>query len=196
MTAPNRPARLNRSLLTITGLALLATGAFGLLFGLGRLTDVLPGLDPTAPLIPPGTQTPDWVPYAAIAAGTIIALLSFRWLLAQVRRRSTTNTWHLHTDPARGITRLPVAAAADGLAADVETYPGVHRASASLTGTRHEPALHLQVTTEEGTSIAALRDRIANHALPRLRQALEIETISADLLLRIDAADPETTRTR
>jgi hypothetical protein len=196
MAAPNRPALLNRSLLALTGFALLAAGTLGLLFGLGRLESLLPGLDPRTPLIASGTHAGPWAPYTAIVAAAIIGLLCLRWLFAQVLRRPPTSTWQLPVDPARGITRLPAAAAADGLAADIETYPGVHTASANLTGTPRHPALHLVVSTEEGTSITALRDRIAAHALPRLCQALEVETMPAGLLLRIDAASPHTTRTR
>jgi hypothetical protein len=196
MAAPNRPARLNRALLALVGLVLLAAGTFGLLVGLGALDGLLPGLDPTKPLIASGTHTGLWAPYTAIVAAVIIGLLCLRWLLAQVLRRPPASTWQLHADPARGFTRLPADAAADGLAADIETYPGVHTASADLTGTREHPTLQLAVTTEEGTSITALRDRIAAHALPRLCQALEVETMPAELLLRIDAANPKPTRTR
>lgn len=37
MAAPTRPARLNRTLLALIGLTLLAAGAFGAAFGLGAL---------------------------------------------------------------------------------------------------------------------------------------------------------------
>ncbi|MGH3566942.1 MAG: alkaline shock response membrane anchor protein AmaP [Pseudonocardia sp.] len=196
MAATNRPAALNRTLLAVIGLILLAAGAFGLLLGLGVLRGVLPGLDPAAPLIPPGVGVQGWVPYATIVAATLIGLLCLRWLLAQALRRPTTGTWRLHHDPARGTTLLAADTVADAVAADIEAYPGVSKASAVLTGTRARPTLHLDVTTEENIPVTALRDRIAGHALPRLCRALGRDTVPAELLLRIDTAGPSTTRTR
>ncbi len=195
MSSPNRPARLNRSLLALLGLVLTAAGAFVLAFGFGMLGAVLPGLDPTAPLIAPTAGVQPWVPYLAVAAMVVLGLLCLRWLIAQALRRPKTGTWRLHDDRTRGITRIDADVAADALADDVETYPGVNEATADLTGTKLEPVLHLVVTTEQNTLIGPLRTRIAEHALARLRQALELEGLTADLLLRIDAAKPST-RTR
>jgi hypothetical protein len=196
MAATNRPARLNRFMLALIGLLLLAAGAFGLLFGYGLLGSILPRLDRATPLIPPDVQLQAWTPYVAIAAAVIIGLLCLRWLLTQALRRPTASTWRLHRDPARGTTLLGADTAANALAADIETYRGVHKASASLIGTRTQPNLHVDVTAEENTSVTALRDRIASHALPRLCQALETDAVPADLLLRIDTASPSTTRIR
>lgn len=196
MATTNRPASLNRALLAVIGLILLAVGALGLLLGLGVLRGVLPGFNPAAPLIPPGAQVQGWVPYATILGAVLIGLLCLRWLLAQVLRRPTTSTWRLHHDPARGTTLLAADTAADAVAADIEAYPGVSKASATLTGTRAQPTLHLDVTTEENIPVTALRDRIAGHALPRLCRALDVDTVPAELLLRIDTASPSTTRTR
>lgn len=196
MAAINSPARLNRCLLALIGVILLAAGVFGLLFGLGLLRSQLPELDPTAPLIPPDAQVHSWAPYAATAVAVIIGLLSLRWLVAQAPRRPTAGAWELHRDSGRGTTFIDAEVVAAGIAADIESYSGVHKVSASLTGTRAHPALRLEVTTEENTSIAALRHRVASHALPRLCEALEVTSVPADLLLRIDAASPSASRTR
>jgi hypothetical protein len=195
MSSPNRPARLNRSLLALLGLVLTAAGGFVLALGFGLLGDVLPSLAPTAPVITPRTGVQPWVPYLAVAATVVVGLLCLRWLVAQALRRPKTGTWRLHRDQARGLTRIDADVAADALAADVETYPGVKQATANLAGTKHQPTLHLVVTTEQNTPISPLRARIAEHALPRLRQALELDDLPGDLLLRIDTVEP-TTRTR
>jgi len=64
----------------------------------------------------------------------------------------------------------------------------VHRASARLSGTAARPVLHLVIGTEDAADITALRRRIDTQAIPRLRQALDLPTLPADLLIRLDDA--------
>lgn len=194
MSTPNRPARLNRTLLAITGLVLLLAGAFGLAFGLGLLRNVLHGLDPTVPLLPAQLDPPTWVAYVTIVVAVVVGLLCLRWLLAQALRRPKTATWRLPGDSGRGATRLDTDHAADSIAADIAAYRGVAKANATLTGPRAQPVLHLVVHTETGTDIGPLRERITTHALPRLRHALELDTLPADLLLRLDTTPADRTR--
>lgn len=197
MAGANRPARLNRTLLGLIGLLLLAGGVFVLAIGLGLLRPVLPALDPDVPLLPATVALPDWAPVAATAAAVVVGLLCLRWLLAQALRRPRTGTWRLPTtDPGAGTTRFDTAAAAAAIAADIEAYEGVEKAAATLTGLHTRPSLHLVVTTAAGTGIDALRHRITDHALPRLRQALATDTIPTDLLLRIDTRAAARVRAR
>jgi len=92
---PNRPAALNRALLTVFGLILLLGGAYVVARGLGVLgPDTvgllgLPGQDPQTPLLAAGITLQIWVPYLVIAVAVIIGLLCLRWLLAQAQRRAT-----------------------------------------------------------------------------------------------------------
>ncbi|MDQ2709723.1 MAG: alkaline shock response membrane anchor protein AmaP [Actinomycetota bacterium] len=189
MSTPNRPARLNRTLLGLLGLILGLAGIFGLLLGLGALRGVLPRLDPSARLVPTEIVTAPWVPYLSSAVAVIVGLLCLRWLLAQALRRPKTTTWRLPVEPGRGSTRLDTDAAADAVAADIAAYPGVAKTIATLTGARPQPELHLIVSTETGTPIGPLRERITTHALPRLCRALELDTVRTDLILRLDTTD-------
>lgn len=191
----NRPARLNRALLALTGLALLAVAAFTLLLAWGPLARLLPVFDPHAPLLRPDTPVPGWVPYVVIAAAVIVGLGCLRWLLAQTLRRPPTRTWRLTPDSSRGTTHLDTGEAAAAIAADIQAYPGVAKANATLTGPRAQPELHLLVHTETGTAIGPLRERITTHALPRLQAALELQHLPTDLLLRLDTTAPAS-RTR
>jgi hypothetical protein len=190
MASLNRPARLNRALLAVTGLLLLVVAAFTLLLAWGPLARLWPAFDPHAALLPPGTGVAGWVPYLVIALALVIGLGCLRWLLAQTRRRPPTRTWRLGTDTSRGTTQLHTDEAAAAIATDIQTYRGVARASATLTGPRAQPELHLLVHTETGTDIAPLRERITTHALPRLRAALELQHLPTDLLLRLDTTAP------
>ena len=66
---PNRPARLNRTVLALLGLLLLLAGAFVLLIGSGAGTAVAAGL-PVAADAPPlalNADLPAWLPWAGAA---------------------------------------------------------------------------------------------------------------------------------
>jgi hypothetical protein len=182
---PNRPARLNRSLLTLIGLILLLAGAYAALRGLGVLTPLL-GQSPQDPLLPPGVSAPGWLPAAAIALGVIVALLCLGWLLAQTRARAhRPGTWRFTDAAEQGSTAMASTAAAHAVAAEIETYTGVHTARAVLTGDRAHPQLHLNLAITEHAPVTEIRARIDDEALPRLRQALELDALPTEILLRL-----------
>lgn len=64
--------------------------------------------------------------------------------------------------------------------------PAVRSASAWLTGPR-EAALFLIVTTDAEADAGAIRARITEHAVPRLRQALEVDALPVRLEVRLTA---------
>jgi hypothetical protein len=184
---PNRPARLNRALLFAAGLILLAAGAFELAtrFGLIHLVSRHQALS-----FLPG-HPPRWAAYLALAIAVVAGLAALRWLAAQTRRRPRTASWQLAADPDHGVTALPTGAAAAPLAADIETYHGVRSATAWLTGPRAGPTVYVHVSTEYDADLTALRRRIHEHALPRLRGALELDDLPSAVLIT-----PTGTRTR
>jgi hypothetical protein len=190
---PNRPAGLNRSLLTVIGLLLVLGGAYVLARGLGLLgPDTvgrlgLPEQTSGAPLLPPGVTLQPWVPYVVIVVAAVIGLLCLRWLVAQTGRRASSETWRMSTDRDRGTTRLDTSSAASAFADEIETYTGVGSASAVITGARAQPELHLTLAVEEHASVNELRDRIDTDALPRLRQALELDALPTEILVRLGA---------
>lgn len=188
MAGSTPPARLNRTLLFLVGAVLLAAGAFGAAFGAGQLRGVLPGLDPAVPLLPEQLAPPVWTAYAVTAAAVLVGLLCLGWLLAQTRRRPTAGTWRL----AAGETTITVDAddVAAAVARDVEGYEHVSRASVALVGDHRSPTVHLDVTVGPTADLAALRTRIAEHALPRLRTSLGSDDTRTDLVLRTARTDP------
>jgi hypothetical protein len=188
---PNRPARLNRGLLTLVGILLLLGGAYTLTRGLGLPPAIgpFPAQDPGAALVAGGLAVPTWVVYVVIVAAVVIGVLSLLWLVAQIgRRRASSQTWRLPGDHSGGTTMLDTDAAAAAVAEDIEAYPGVHRAGAAITGDRTRPFLHLTVTTEDDVSLTDIRQRIATEALTRLRAALEIDELPTEILLRLGTA--------
>ena len=184
MASPNRPARLNRTLLLLVAVVLLAAAAFTLLTAFGVL--VLVSADQS--LTPTSWSPPSWVPYVTVLVAVVVGLLALRWLLAQTQRRAKTGTWRLEADPTAGATRIDAQDAVGPLVDELEGYPGVHRASARLAGTAARPMLYLTVGTEDAADITDIRRRIDTAAIPQLRHALDLEALPAEVLFRLDDA--------
>ncbi|WP_290050949.1 alkaline shock response membrane anchor protein AmaP [Amycolatopsis solani] len=177
----NRPAALNRTLLALIGLLLLAAGGFAVATHFGRLHL----LDPGAPLVPGAAPPPTWVFWVAIAVAVVLGLLCLRWLAAQAFRRPKSVAWRHERET--GATVLGSSTAAAPVAADVEDYDGVRAASAWLSGAREAPELFLLVTTDRDADATAIRQHITEHAVPRLKQALEVEELPVRLEIRLTA---------
>jgi hypothetical protein len=175
MSSLNRPARLNRWVLALFGLLLLATGGLALAAHFGRL----PWLSSNAPLVPGTSLPPTWVLIMTAVVAVLLGLLCGRWLAAQLARRPKSTTWHLETDPARGHTTLPASIAVQPLVSEITAYPGVHAASGTLTGSQDKPTLVLTVRANQDADLAVIRRRISQDGLPRLRQALDLPALPA-----------------
>lgn len=179
MKIPNRPARLNRSLLLAAGLLLLAAGAFELGTAAG-LIHLVPRQQALSFL---AGRRPWWAGYAVLAGAAAAGLAAARWLAAQAGRRPRAAAWRMAAVPGRGVTVMDPGAAAAPLAADIEGYQGVRAAAAWLDGPRQSPVLYLHVRTEYDADLTALRREIAARALPRLRGALELGDLPSAILI-------------
>ena len=179
MTSVNRPSRLNRSLLAIIGVALVAGGGLAMAAGLGMLP-----VDPATPLVPGTGLPPTWVLYAVAGVAVLLALLCLRWLTAQLVRKPKTHTWHLEDDPEHGQTELAARVATAPFTDDVAAYPGIRTAHADLTGPRHAPTLVVVVTTDHDADLTDIRHRLDTHGLPRLRRALDLTSLPTTLEFR------------
>ncbi|RDG34527.1 Asp23/Gls24 family envelope stress response protein [Streptomyces corynorhini] len=184
MTALNRPARLNRVLLALCGLLLLAGGGFVCATHYGRLTV----LDRDAALVPGTATPPTWVLYVSAGAAIVIGLLALRWLAAQFARRPRTRTWRLERDPDQGRTELAASTATEPFVGEVATYEGVRAAHATLAGTRRAPVLAVVISADQSTDLGAVRARLDTEGLPRLRQALDLETLPVTVEFRFATA--------
>jgi hypothetical protein len=169
----NRPGRLNRTLLALTGLVVAVGGGFAVATHFGWLRV----LDPATPLIPALGSSPTWAFYVAAAAAVIVGLLALRWLAAQAVRRPKTGVWRF--EDAEGATRLDASTAIQPLTEEIGVYRGVHAATATLAGTQDDPALYLAITAEESADLGEIRRQVDEHALPRLRQALDLDPLPA-----------------
>ncbi|MGF6883675.1 hypothetical protein ABIA39_006776 [Nocardia sp. GAS34] len=181
MTSANRPARLNRALLATFGLLLACVGGLLLAAHFGRLDWV----DARAAVVPARPAPPAWVLWTVVACAGLAGLGCLRWLIAQLPRTPRTVRWRARATDSGDSTTLDTATACAPVAADIGAYEGVRSATARLSGTSGGPGLHLVVTAAPDADVAALRDRIRTHAVPRLCQALELETLPVRMELRL-----------
>jgi hypothetical protein len=179
MTSLNRPARLNRCLLAIVGLTLLAGGGLAMATSFGWLP-----VNPATPLVPGTDLPPTWTLYAITGTAVLLGLLCLRWLAAQLARKPKTRTWRIDDHSAHGHTDLAARIATTPFAEEITAYPGIHTAHADLTGAQHAPTLAMVVTTEHDADLTDIRHHLDTHGLPRLRQALDLSSLPATLEFR------------
>ncbi|GAA4880941.1 alkaline shock response membrane anchor protein AmaP [Actinomycetospora straminea] len=185
--ATNPPARLNRGLLALAGIVLLAAGGVVAGIATGRLPLVAPG----APLLTAPAAPPAWWTWVAAAAGVVVGLLGLRWLLAQARRRPAGETWSLEAAGATpGRTTIPGGVTADAVRADLTAHPGVVDARVRLTSGAPQPALYVELDLDAEAAPGPAVAHLEQHALPRLRRALDAPRVPTRLLVRTGRARP------
>jgi hypothetical protein len=187
MASLNRPARLNRTLLTIIGLVLLAAGAFAITTSYGWLHLI----DRDKPLVSGAELPPTWVLYVIVVAAVVVGLLLLRWLGAQALRRPKTGTWRWESVGSTGSTRLGGDLATVPFAEEVGRYPGVESADATLSGGQDDPTLLVTVTAEPEGNLTTIREQIVENGVARLKQALDLTELATVVEFRF-AADPGT----
>lgn len=178
--ATNPPARLNRSLLALVGIVLIAAA----LLAAGLSTGRLPFAPPSAAIVP-SASLPSWAAWVVAVVGVVVGLLALRWLIAQARRRPAGSPWSAEAAGAvEGRTTVSSSVIADALCDDLVAHPAIADATARLTAPAPRPALYVELAVDAEADAAAARAHLEQHALPRLRSALGTETLPVELLLR------------
>lgn len=172
---------MNRVLLGLVGLVVLAAGAVAITTNTGVLTVV----DRGGRLAPGAAPPPTWVLYVVAAGGVVVALLALRWLLAQLTPAAKSSTWRWEDEPDAGRTELSTSIATTPFVTDVTACPGVHTARAALTGPEEAPRLAVVVNVEQDAHVGDVRQHISTVALPRLRQALDLAAIPTTVEFRV-----------
>ena len=190
----------SRIAVALVGVGLLGVGAYGLARGWGAFGDQAAH----RPLLTDSVRRfvhRNNVIFGAAAflVAALAAAVGFRWLRAQLPSTGQRQVIKLgETDPARaataglvvrGHTELRAHGVAAALASDVSRYPGVAAAAARI-----EPGppltVDIRVDLEDGAPVDLVRQRLAEHGLPRLRLALEGEALDTRLHIRLADVSP------
>ena len=172
--------RTNRALLTLLGLLLLLAGLATLALGTGLLNPPAqdqPVLNTTA-----DTWFTDhsWVWWPIAAGGVIIAAICLWWLLAQARS-DRVSSLRIGERTEEGRTTVSASALTDAITDEVQSYRGVRRAHAHLSGTATAPDLTLTVDLDGRVDVAQVQAEILDGALAHARQALDVDTLPTRL---------------
>lgn len=177
---------LNRVLLALAGLLLLALGGAVLAVGLGvRLPSWWPHTGPHDVLLSRAERThyrdaPWWWP-AVIAALTVLVLLALAWLTAALRRRRLTG---LLVDTGDGADAyLRGTALQSAMAAEAAAQPGVARARVLLGGRRRAPLVRARLRLEADAAPAGALTAFATGTLAHARESAGLASLPAEVRL-------------
>ena len=170
----------NRTLLGLLGLLLLAAGALGLAVSFGAFGD------PNSPVLPQAVRDyaadQSWFWWAVAAACLVLALLGLRWLLAQLQT-DRVGRLDLTTDDRDGLTTVHASALTDAVEAEAQDLRGVSGASAHLLD-RGGRRLTLSVDLAQYADIAEIRHTLEDRVVAHARQAIDDPELPVDIELR------------
>ncbi len=188
------PDRLNRLLLVLVSLVVLAAATYGL----ARGYDAFGADQADEPLLVEPVR--DWVGRnenvfwpLVFAVSVVLTYLSLRWLLAQFSSPRLAEI-DLTRDSSNGSTRLRAAGAAQALAEDIESYREVSSATARMVSDGERPEVDVKVEVHDDADLPALRDKIEEQALPRFSKALEVPAVTANVLVHLVGPAERTVR--
>lgn len=182
----NRVDGVNRTLLLLLGIVLLAAGVAALALGLGAFGDaraqsaVLPG-----GLIDFVGSNGAWFWPLVAVVSLLLAYLGWRWLKAQFPAPRRVDDIDLTDDPKEGFTRARANGPAHGFAQDVARHPSVDTAKARMLSNGSAPQIGLRVDVFENGDIESVREHVGGPALERLRRTLGKEVVTVDLDMRL-----------
>ena len=189
----SRADRLNRVLLSLLAVVLLATGIAGLLFGLGAFgQDRANSLVLSRDVVQFVPEQARWFwPLVAVLL-VLLALLALRWLLQQLRT-DRLGDLDLTEHRNRGETHVDAAAVTEALVDATQRCPGVDSAAARIVRVRHRDRLVLHVRLADRADIAEVRRQLATGPLTDLRHVLG-EATCPDLSVELEPSNRGSSR--
>jgi hypothetical protein len=180
---------INRVVLTVLGLLLLAAGGIGLALGAG----VFGEWRTTDPVLPQKVSTfPDgrpWFWWAVAGVLLLIAVLALLWLLTQLKTDRTTRLDRT-TNARDGYTTLHASALTNAVEDDALDITGVTGASANVHEHRGQ-RVFLRVELADSANIAEVRIRLEDEVVAHLREGVGDPPFTVTIQLR-----PAASRTR
>lgn len=152
--------RLDRVLLALVGLVLVAVGVAALLWTTGTLAEYVDGVPDsldTSPATDAASQT--WWPFVTVAVALILAIVAVWWMLAHLPARSVAEQDLPGSSRAMRL-RIDRGAVADATAHAAQQVPSVRRATATLRDEGSELVLSLLVTVDPAADLPDLATRL------------------------------------
>ncbi|MFJ1810741.1 MULTISPECIES: alkaline shock response membrane anchor protein AmaP [unclassified Streptomyces] len=180
-------ATVNRVLLGVVGLVLLAVGGAVLAVGLGASAPSWWLHDgPHDSLLTTAERTrwrgEAWWWPTVIAVLALLVLLALWWLAAVLRRR---RLGELLVDTGDGAGALLRGRALEGvLTGEAGRLDGVAHAHVALTGSREAPAARVRLQLEPHVDPATTLDHLTEQALTHARDSAALRTLPAEVRMR------------
>jgi len=177
---------INRVVLALLGLLLVAAGGLGLalslkVFGSGRAT---------RPVLPQEVSTfPDarpWFWWALAGVLLVIAVLALLWLLTQFKSDRATRLDRT-TNARDGYTTLHAGALTDAVEDEVQGITGVTGVSARVREHRGEQVF-LRVELADSADIGEVRTRLENDVVAHVREGVGDPRLPVTIELRPSAS--------
>lgn len=180
----NRPIdRVNRVLLVLLGLVLLAAGAGAVAAALGAFGETVVDRAVLDRDTNDYLRQNSWIWWAAAGVCLLIAILALRWLFAELTT-SRTGRVVLQRGRPEGDTVVRSAAVSAAMEDDVESFHGVRHARLQFHGDQTAPTARLVVDVADRANLAELRERIEHEAVPSLRRSLDVPALPVHVRLR------------
>lgn len=176
---------INRAVLLVIGLLLVAIGVYGLARGLGILGDALSaGVVVTSTISDFVARNSAWFWPLVAVAGLLLAYLGWRWLLAQFPAPQQVRTLDLPSQ-GPGSTRIKAAGAAQAWAKDVRRHRAVSSSRAWFQPDPAGPHLEMRVTVLDNDDFQTARSYVEGEAFDRLRRSLDMQALEAHVVVRL-----------
>ncbi|MCT7352275.1 alkaline shock response membrane anchor protein AmaP [Streptomyces sp. 15-116A] len=177
----------NRVLLGLAGLVLVALGGSVLAIGLGAPAPTWwlhDGRDDVLLSEAERTRWRDegwWWP-VVLAALAVLVLLALWWLVGILRRR---RLGHLFVDTGDGEGAVLHGRALEHVLTEETSHlDGVEQAHVHLTGRRHAPETHVRLSLAPHVDPGTALDHLTTHTLTHARDATGLTTLPAEVRLR------------
>lgn len=173
----------NRIVVALVAVLLVAAGVLGLLLGAGTFGDPPQLLPPEVRDVAAGRP---WFWWTVAGACVLVVLLALWWLFAQLRTDRVGKVG-LTVDDRDGLTVLDAGALTAAVEEEVEALRGVSGASAHLrdSGIRR---LALTVELTDYADVAEIRTALVDVVVARARQAVGDPELLVDIELRPSAS--------
>ena len=173
---------INRTVLALIGLVLVAAGVGGLLLSSDMIANGTRQWPVVPDLVVEFVNSTSWLPWAAAAAAVVVALLGLWWLLAQFRV-DWPSQLDLTGDRPDGTTTLATGALTDAVEDDAASIRGVTGASANL---RSQPTRRLELTVDLAAfaDLGEVRRRLEQQTVARTRQVIDQPNLPIRIELR------------